>query len=88
MKTYKTIITVFFCCILFFSCSKTEDKNTADQVDPIANGEKIYQVKKCAFCHEDQEMLASGKVRDLARPMGLVEPVHQEEFPAPGRRRD
>ncbi|MCA9735900.1 hypothetical protein KC799_27425 [candidate division KSB1 bacterium] len=67
MKIKISFIASFCCLVILFACSKSDKKDAA--ADPIAQGEEIYHAKKCAFCHENEEMLTKGEVKDLARPV-------------------
>ncbi|KAA3619545.1 MAG: hypothetical protein DWQ05_02140 [Calditrichaeota bacterium] len=69
MTIYKGILLLVCCVFLVIACEKPAEETPAQKVDPIEKGLEIYTAKKCAFCHEDQEMLASGKVKDIARPV-------------------
>lgn len=51
------------------ACSKAEKEQHGQQEDAVALGKQVFENKKCGFCHEDQSMLASGKVPDLTRPI-------------------
>lgn len=69
MKAYESICMLVFAAIVGISCGKSSEQTSNQHMDRLTHGKEIYVAKKCAFCHEDENLLARGKVKDLTRPV-------------------